>query len=474
MARVSFKPKRVSSIDATSEVATVANGEVFVDSSTGMYYYKNTSGAIKQGFQEEVLAALTTDPRIHVDFVNSESVPSFLQFARGSDAYFVDKTGYLAKAQPGAPRIQYSPVTGACRGLFMENSATNLFISTQDFRSNANGNVASMWGNTNITVANSTVIAPDNVSTCQLLTTIEDGACLSGVTKGTISTGSRVAISVYAKMKTSRYLRFELGGVVNCWFDLRDGVAGAHSAGNSNVTFNSKFIEKMRDGWYRCSLVVIANNVPQLQVNMFTAETENSASLANGDVYLWGAQAEIGYSASSYIPSTTALVAREHDYCYTRDGFLLQSGVNSTGTIVVEMDSRPSGTIQTIVSLEDSYQSRLQLRRVSQTSNNTVGDLTAMAYFYGASNLNISRSGAFNGYDEIHRIAFAYTRNNCGVTMNGTSIGGDSVVDIPALLSRLNIGCSEIGGTGVLDGHIRSVAIYNAHADQTTRAALTI
>ena len=478
MARVSFKPKRVSSIDATSEVATVANGEVFVDSSTGMYYYKNTSGVVKQGFQEELIAAMGVHPAIAIDPLNSESIPSFLYFSRVTDGFYFGKSGYLTKAIPGAPRIEFNPVTGSCLGLLMENSTTNLFLSTQDFRSNTSGNSVNMWGNTNIAVSNSTVLAPDNATPCQLVTTSQDGACLSGMTRETISNGSRVAVSFFAKQKSSRYLRFELGGVVNCWFDLQEAVAGSHSAGNSNVTFNSKYVQKLRDGWVRCSAVVIVNGLSSLQVNVFATEQDQASSVTNGEVYLWGAQAEIAHSASSYFPTTTATQLRDRDYCVTADGFLRGSAVSMRGTIVAEVSGRHSAwQPTTVASLELNGYSRLQIRRSASASNNTLSDANTIAYQLlsgttATSPLGLSAPSLWKGNpEEVHRFALSYERNNCGFAADGVSYGEDTTVDLP-YFDYLGVGSSA--GTSSLDGHVRSLLVYPQVANLATRIALTV
>lgn len=66
-------------------------------------------------------------PALLLDFVNSQRVDPRLTFSRSSVGTYLDRAGVLRTAAVNAPRIDYDPVTGVCRGLLMEPERTNLY-----------------------------------------------------------------------------------------------------------------------------------------------------------------------------------------------------------------------------------------------------------------------------------------------------------------------------------------------------------
>lgn len=69
-------------------------------------------------------------PTLLVDFANSLAVDPRITFSRASAATQVNKFGLLELVASGASRIDYDPVTLACRGFLVEEARTNLVLNS--------------------------------------------------------------------------------------------------------------------------------------------------------------------------------------------------------------------------------------------------------------------------------------------------------------------------------------------------------
>ena len=99
--------------------------------------------------------------------------------------------------------------------------------------------------------------------------------------------------SVYAKAGTTNWIRLNLSGVGNAYFDLANGVVGSISGVEKNT------IESVGNGWYRCS---IFGNGSSTAPFIFLAAADNDVNVSAGDnAYIQDAQVEAGLVATDYI-----------------------------------------------------------------------------------------------------------------------------------------------------------------------------
>jgi len=102
--------------------------------------------------------------------------------------------------------------------------------------------------------------------------------------------------SIYAKAGSVDWIRMNLSGAGNQYFDIANGVVGAVGGGVLMPTITS-----IGNGWYKCTITNITGNF-QSGAYVFTATADGSLSLSSGDnVYIQDAQLEQGMVATDYI-----------------------------------------------------------------------------------------------------------------------------------------------------------------------------
>ena len=74
-------------------------------------------------------------PAMTLDLMNPGVLDPGITFTRASVGTYFDATGAMqTAARGGAPRWDYDPVTHALRGLFIEETRTNLLLNSRDAR----------------------------------------------------------------------------------------------------------------------------------------------------------------------------------------------------------------------------------------------------------------------------------------------------------------------------------------------------
>jgi hypothetical protein len=244
-------------------------------------------------------------------------------FTRASTATFVGSDGLIQSAAVNEPRFDHDPLTLACKGLLIEEARTNLLLQSEDF--------GTTWTQTNISVSSNVAVAPDGNTTADKI--IENTAtAIHGVDQSTTFTAIPYTLSFYAKKDGRIWVRAFLGGLASTWFNIDNGTIGTVASGFTASIVNAG------NGWYRCSITGTASaGTLTSGVRMATSDGNNSY-LGDGTsgIFLWGAQLEAGSFPTSYIPTTTAALARSADVCSITGADVHPSN----GTLVVEFDRR--------------------------------------------------------------------------------------------------------------------------------------
>jgi hypothetical protein len=115
-----------------------------------------------------------------------------------------------------------------------------------------------------------------------------------------VSSSGVQVFSVYVKAGTTDWIRLNLSGVGNRYFDIGNGVVG----GSGSV---DGFITDVGGGWYRCSVL---GNGSSTAPYVFLASDNGNLSVNAGDnIYIQDAQLEQGLVATDYIETTTTSVS---------------------------------------------------------------------------------------------------------------------------------------------------------------------
>lgn len=223
---------------------------------------------------------------------------SLITFSRSSGGGRINAAGEFEWVGNDVPRLTYDPVTLQPLGLLVEEQRTNLCTSSNEFSFSFNSGSRAVLA-VNSSVSPSGLTDADNLSNPTGTTAVFNRSAAAVVSGQTYTdsffmrpgVGQSGSIGVYFGGATST------GGV----FRSLTVLSGVLSSSNADTV-----VSAWRDGWYR----VECTYAPTV-----TAVTQVFNLSAGMSFDLWGAQLELGSSASSYIPTEASQVTRAADVC---------------------------------------------------------------------------------------------------------------------------------------------------------------
>ncbi len=335
-------------------------------------------------------------------------------------------------------------------GYLAEAPATNLCLQSQSFDTT--------WTATALTTISSTRTAPDGTATAfEFDDGVSGGTSHRRFQSPVNTTAVPHTMSVYAKDVDRGWIGFRLtdsGGVNRlCWFNIAAGVVGTAEAGFTTS------IQSLPNGWYRCiaTLTTFAGDSTPL---LFLAPSDGVDVYvgSNKKAQLWGAQVELGSSASTYIPTTTAAVTREADVLtYPSAGNIS----DAAGWCSVEMKllKSPSGSVGTIGS---SGSSAAIYNNAGQPEIYRLFDGTGGAAVAGATSLNASVKTASTWGGVTSQLAVNGTAGSVGTFDGSLNFG-----------ANIYIGSLAGGAGSELNGTIRNVRIGQRQLSASEMQAIT-
>ena len=363
---------------------------------------------------------------------------------RSTSATRVNKEGLIEVVSNEVPRIDY---TDSEDGVFLlEKAATNLVTYSEDF-SNAS------WTKSNTTVT-SGFLSPDGSLNANSIVGNGTSGLHYVLYSFAVSTGQDYTVSVFAKEGTNSFLQLILGGspfgsLNYCNFNLSNGTIG--SSGN---TTSNRFIEKLRDGWYRIGFTATAlssgsaNFFPTLITSSTSSFLETNT--LDTSIQIFGAQLESG-NLSSYIPTQGASQTR------------VQETANGSGNSEVFNDSQ--GVLFANIAANDNDSSERFLSLSNGSSTNRIS-----LWYYSATNglaVAIYSSNVTQFFtttvlpkDTLYsKISVKYKQNDFSLWVNGFEIATDTSGNTPIGLSELSFD----RGDGALDfyGKTKEISYYD-------------
>lgn len=399
-------------------------------------------------------------PSLLLDFAKTKMLDKRITFTRNSKAGYFDRNGVYRMAAAGEPRFDFDPITGACKGLLIEEQRTNLLTYSEQFDNAA-------WNKLNSTVISSTVAAPDGTPTADKLVETNANGVHQFAQPASIVSGTVYASTVYAKAAERTEIIIGVGTDVSAAFvygrfNLQTGVASSF-LGSPSATMTP-----LGNGWYRCSMLWTANvtaTATAFGIQVLDGSGNNSYT---GDgvsgLFIWGAQLEAGAFPTSYIKTGAAQVTRAADVA-TMTGANFSSWYRQDeGSFVCAGDSANVGTESSsaVAAFKDSnnYQ-RIQI-------GGTYSDITAVS----GGVTQVDTTGIAFAQGSAVTTAMAYKSNDYAQSSNGGAVETDASATLPVGIDTLNIGATT-SGSNVLNGHISRLAYYPKRLTNTELQALT-
>jgi hypothetical protein len=296
------------------------------------------------------------------------------------------------------PRIDYTG--GGCGKLLLEPQRTNLLTYSEQLNNAA-------WLNAGGTTTANTAVSPSGY---------QDADTLTGVRYQATFASNTYTLSVFAKKvdgDNTLTLRFDVPTTKVAVFNLNNGTIVGADAGYTPTITN------YGNGWYRCTLTTPASTTIANVVFV-------SASSGASSTYVWGAQLEAAFYATSYIPTLGSASTRGSDAA-SKTGISSLIG-QTEGTLYFEGTIEGVGaTTRRLISLSNGGNNNmLQVYNASNTNSLELVVTTA-----GATQAVITASSSIT-FGQAFKFAFAYANNDFVFYVNGVQIGIDGSGSVPA------------------------------------------
>lgn len=400
-------------------------------------------------------------PTLLLDFANSKVVDPRITFTRASTATRINASGLLETVASGTPRINYDPVTLACKGLLIEEARTNLLTYSEQFDNAA-------WTKSNCTVTANATTAPDGTVTAdKLIESASNALHQIYFAAGTsFTSGNTYTHSVFAKAGERTYLDIGVGGSFatgNAQFNLQFGYVTSSGSATASIT-------AIGNGWYRCTTVATANaTTGSAGFDMRPSVNGSDLGTYTGDgtsgIYIWGAQLEAGSFATSYIPTTSAQVTRAADVA-TMTGANFSSWYRQDeGSFIAVSDQYVTGNSNQCI--------------VFEAGDGTNAKLVQLGTQYGTTNFQYLINQAGSGQVAVVTAAstsqtaraVSYKTNDCAQSINGAAVSTDTAATMP-IVASFGVGC-KVNQISQLNGHIARIAYYPKRLTNATLQALS-
>ena len=338
-----------------------------------------------------------------------------------------------------APRFDYDPTTLAAKGLLIEGAATNLLNFSETFATT--GGTNNNWADTNLTRTSTNNTSPRNDATALRIT--------ASAANGTII--SSAAIGTSAERTLSVWLR-RVTGTGNIQFTLDNG-----------STYTTQAITS---AWIRYTFTATTAS----QRVGFRIVTSADA------IEIWGAQLEIGTSASSYIQTVASQITRNADLALmTSTNFSSWFTGGTTGTFFVDFYGGVRGitsTVRSVISTSDQTTKHLHLQQASAAGVLKVAD-------FGAANSVSTANTITSGARTKGAFNFDGATTTVNLCLNGSTVATSSAIAFTVAPTWLVLGATSTNGTSltdtttVLNGSIRQIKYYPTALTSAQLIAMT-
>jgi len=418
---------------------------------TGSVWLKTNDGttksvAVRNSTDIATVSVTPTWTRFTVSNAAPVTTPSLqvMLWDTAATSQTADLLVWGAQVNVGSTALPYIATTStaqtvcAPRGLLIEEARTNSLLQSEDFNTT--------WTTASSTVATNSTTAPDGNTTADKVTSLAATA-LTGVQGALTGTAVAWTSSVYAKANGAQYLQLLWQTPINATdyanFDLLGGTVTAGTNTASSIQY-------VGNGWYRCTItstLIAAAGAVFIDMVGTSAATRGAAFTGDGTkgIYLWGAQAEIGAFATSYIPTTSATVTRNADNL----GITAISNWYNTaqGTFLAAFDTNYITNAVRIIGAQ------------SAATGLSIPSIGGSISIFDGNNIFTSNVISTN---TAAKAASTYVGSSFTICLNGvTPTSGTGAGTFPLSgVTTIYFGC-QAGTSNFLNGHIRSFSYFN-------------
>ena len=355
-------------------------------------------------------------------------------FARGSIATYVGKDGLIKSAASDVPRIDFSDSNSGA--LLLEPQRTNLITYSEDF---------SQWANQNAGTGSAPIITSNN-------TISPDGT--QNADKVVFNKGAGVSTSDLSVIASSGFTSQTNTASFYIKADSPQRIVIRNSTNWQLVDVTTK--------WQRISKTDTGTGIQiGLRDGYGIANIPNTAT-----IYLWGAQAEQGSYATSYIPSLSgSATTRLADVCNNSGS--AQDFNSEEGVLYAEIAALGTGNY-----------------RLISLNNGSAGNSVTIWFNNGSSNFYF-RVASSNGtvtyqtfpidYDGFNKIALKYKSGDISIFANGTKkVQSSGTFAFASSLNKLNFDYGSNDGLPFdFYGNIKDLQVFTEAKSDEFLAALT-
>jgi hypothetical protein len=276
IANINQNAANITAIQNASANATAAAASATSASGSATAAAASAAAASAVALGDEPVRPLIR-PSLLLDFANTEQLDPRITFTRASTGTFYD-------------------------GRTTAKAEENLLLRSQEFDD-------ASWTKVQATITANSTAAPDGTTTADTVTG-SAGTALKYIAHATNSSlnSALATFSIFAKEGTHRFIQVSINGDASKYVNFDLNGSGATSAFGSGVTSS---VVAVANGYIRCIVTLTgaastSRFFVSLQDSLSAAREASTAS--TGDIFLWGAQAEIRASVTAYTATTTQAI----------------------------------------------------------------------------------------------------------------------------------------------------------------------
>jgi hypothetical protein len=265
------------------------------------------------------------------------------------------------------------------------------------------------------------------------------------------------------------------GSVQYPYFDFDNPTTVQIPSGTMVGTINSTRVDAYPNDWYRVSVTFTTAATPVTIFGGVYVSTSNgtlpSTPTAGLDCYIWGIQAETGSFPTSYIPTTTAPLARSADVCSITGGNFNNFYNQSEGTLFADVTPQSIAQLATVLAVNSGTAQN------QQGIYKTNAAFTAAGLRWGATSVLTgfaTQAAIATGTDVAisrSKLSYAYKLDDFSFAYAGTIVGTDTSGTLPSP-TTMQIGNRD--GTLQINGHLAAIRYYKKRLPNAKLAQLTV